>query len=155
MVICAICLSAREIKIVYYKKDWKSEQTQDYATNIMSGADSCKIQVKRVKLKKRTGLFSRIINDFDKTEISGFRCLTTFIFTNCTPISRTVDQYCFCLIDDLGNEYNEIDSETQDYRRDELTGPVSTQPNMPMQLKLTFVVPDNTKAYNIKFKGFK
>lgn len=126
---------------------------------IMTGVEKDKpnyvIIPKRMAFKKRSSLFSRIINDFEKSKSYGFRCLVTFLFVNKELKQRTIDPYCFCLIDEDGNVYEEFDTESEDFRSDLLTGPEAVSPQLPIKVKLTFIIPDKSRNYTIKFKGFK
>lgn len=113
------------------------------------------IQLDRMKFKKRSGFLSRIMNDFDKSETFGYRCVITFIFTCKEDKQRTIDPNCFFLKDEDGNVYGSLDTEAEDFRPDLLTGPCSVLPNVPQKIKLTFIVPDNLKKYEVSFKGYK
>ncbi len=95
------------------------------------------------------------MNDFDKSETYGYRCLLTFFFTNNDYNQKTIDPYCFCLKDEAGNVYDELDTESEDYRIDLLTGPRSVSPYIRQKIKLTFIVPDNKRKYILIFKGYK
>lgn len=124
-------------------------------TEAQTDNNNYSLQLERMKFKKRSSLMSRIMNDFDKSETFGYRCIVTFIFTSKEEKHRTIDPHCFYLKDEYGNVYSNLDTESEDYRSDVLTGPCSIMPNMPQKIKLTFVVPDNNKKYTVSFKGYK
>lgn len=113
------------------------------------------IQPTKVKFKKRSSLVSRMMNDFDKSEVHGYRCLLTFYFTNNERTQRTIAPNCFCLKDEAGNEFDELDTESSDFRSDLLTGPCAVSPHIPHKIKLTFIVPDKNRKYALVFKGYK
>ncbi len=127
----------------------------EYQTGAGTDVANCIITLKRMAFKKRSSLFSRIVSDFEKSESYGYRCLVTFMFVNKELKQRTIDPYCFCLVDEEGTVYEELDTESEDFRRDLLTGPEAALPQIPLKVKLTYVVPDKSKTYTIKFKGFK
>lgn len=119
----------------------------------INGMKSPYLEVESYKFKSRKRVLERILNDFDRTETTGYRLNLTMTITNLDKETHSFSSSGLALIDEQGYEY-EIANESEDVRRDVLVGNISCKPNISRRIILSYIVPDKNKQYRIVFKRF-
>lgn len=121
--------------------------------DVMNGIKSPYLALESYKFKSRKRVLERILNDFDRTETTGYRLNLTMTITNLDKETHSFSSSGLALIDEQGYEY-EIANESEDVRRDVLVGNISCKPNISRRIILSYIVPDKNKQYRIVFKHF-
>lgn len=120
----------------------------------VQGIKSPYIAIESYKFKSRKRIIERMLNDFDRTETTGYRLNLTMTITNLDKDTHSFSSSCLALIDEQGFEY-EIANESEDIRRDVLVGSIACKPNISRRIILSYVVPDKNKQYRVVFKHFE
>lgn len=124
-------------------------------TEVFLSDTKCKVCVKAIKYKKRSRLYSKIVNDFERSETGGFSCTIRMDIINKDTVSHKVEAESFVLVDadgcicerDLTRDDNVVDAL--------IAGEVSCPRNIPVRVTLSFIVPSKEEQYFLKFNGWK
>lgn len=120
-----------------------------YAENLEAMAT---IQVKKCKFKKRNSLTEIILNDFDRTELNGYRVNLQISFTNTDEQTHVISPDSFALINGKGKSCNMCDA--SDIRRDYLIGNQTVSPDIATSVILSYIVADKDDHFTLKFNGY-
>lgn len=120
---------------------------------VMNGIKSPYLALESYKFKSRKRVIERMLNDFDRTETTGYRLNLTMTITNLDKEMHSFSSSGLALVDEQGYEY-EIANESEDVRRDVLVGSIACKPNISRRIILSYIVPDKNKQYTIVFRRF-
>lgn len=119
----------------------------------VQGVKSPTLAIEAYKFKSRKGLIDRVLNDFDRTETSGYRLNLTMTITNVDKDVHSLSAAGIALVDESGIEYS-VANESEDVRRDALVGNIACKPGMPRRVVISYLVPDKDRKYKVIFKHY-